>query len=423
MYVFPTADAFAPQEVVLAGFKQCVYGTIAFAVGSIVVAPKISPDLRSATHQATGGERGQVSSMQSQRQTSAAYQRRIAWGFLGLGVVSYLLSSTLIGRLPSIGAVVSQGQYLVVVGLCLLVWIAWLQRNRLRIWLLLSTTLLFPLVTMITRGFMGYGVVALLMVFAFTATFYRPRWHMVVTGVAAVYLGLTIFVGYKAQRTELRAAVWGEKDLGARWEQIEDIATDTKWFNPSNPVHIADIVGRLNLSYHVGVATEYVGHKQEFAQGETVWQAMIAVIPRVLWPSKPSVAGSQDIVSTYTGFEFAPGTSVGVGHVLEWYINFGTWGVILGFLLFGTIVTIIDIRASVYLERGNFQRFALWFLPGLSFLNVGGQFAALTSSLVAGILAVWGINTFVVPILLEDLSPRRSFPGTSRSGTSSLSRS
>ncbi len=47
-------------------------------------------------------------------------------------------------------------------------------------------------------------------------------------------------------------------------------------------------------------------------------------IPRALWPNKPVVGGSGDLVSTYTGIRFADGTSVGIGQVLESFVNFGT---------------------------------------------------------------------------------------------------
>ena len=48
--------------------------------------------------------------------------------------------------------------------------------------------------------------------------------------------------------------------------------------------------------------------------------------------------GGGTIVQDFTGIEFADGTSVGAGQVLEFYVNFGTWGVIGGFLLFGWLI-------------------------------------------------------------------------------------
>jgi hypothetical protein len=400
MFIFPTAELFVPKEVILKGFRQCVYATAAFAVGSIFFAPMISPE--------DSGAVDSIGRESSSETRSLRGQKPLAYVYLGIGILSYPLLGSFIGRLPSAQAIISMSQYLVLVALCVLCWIAWKRGKRRKLWVLLGIALLFPFVTMLTRGFAGYGIRAFLIIAAFVATFYRPRWHMVTVGAVLVYAGLSFYVGYMAHRAELRDAVWGGAGYETRWEQVEGIFEKTEAFTPTNPEHVGSVVGRLNLSYHVGLATEHIGKYQGHASGETVWQATTAMIPRVLWPSKPPVAGSQDIVATYTGQTFAVGTSVGVGHVLEWYVNFGTWGVVLGFLLFGTLVTAIDNRASFWLERGNVQQFVQWFLPGIAFLNVGGQFAALTSSFVAGWIAVWGINTFILPYILRK-SHRISF--------------
>jgi hypothetical protein len=59
------------------------------------------------------------------------------------------------------------------------------------------------------------------------------------------------------------------------------------------------------------------------------------MIPRVLWPDKPAVGGGGDIVSQFTGVQFARGTNIGPGQVLGFYMNFGIWGVIGGVCCLG----------------------------------------------------------------------------------------
>jgi len=108
--------------------------------------------------------------------------------------------------------------------------------------------------------------------------------------------------------------------------------------------------------------------------------AAFALVPRAIWPNKPAVGGSGNIVSKYTGLVFAEGTSVGVGPVLEFYINFGTTGVIIGFLIMGAIVGLIDEVAGERMLSGDWQGFIFWFLPGIAFLQVGGQLTEVTSS-------------------------------------------
>ena len=91
--------------------------------------------------------------------------------------------------------------------------------------------------------------------------------------------------------------------------------------------HLFALDQRLNQNYLVGMGV--MRHREgeaELLYGATVpfW----ALIPRAIWPDKPAVGGGGDLVSQFTGIKFAEGTSVGVGQVLEFYMNFGMPGVL-----------------------------------------------------------------------------------------------
>src|SRR5439155_19400119 len=87
--------------------------------------------------------------------------------YLALGAGSYAVMSMGIGALPSATAVFSTGQQLVVVGLALSCWNAWRTRSNGKLVLWVGVTLLLPFITIVTRGFIGYGAVAALTVFIF----------------------------------------------------------------------------------------------------------------------------------------------------------------------------------------------------------------------------------------------------------------
>jgi hypothetical protein len=108
------------------------------------------------------------------------------------------------------------------------------------------------------------------------------------------------------------------------------------------------------------------------------------------------VGGSGDLVSTYTGIRFADGTSVGIGQVLEAFVNFGSIGVAVCFLGLGAALTWIDRSAFDRLRSGDANRFLIRYLPGLSLLQVGGSFMEVTSTAAAGFAVALALNRLAV---------------------------
>jgi len=265
-----------------------------------------------------------------------------------------------------------------------------------------------PLLTVITRGFIGYGAVATLSVLIFLSNFVRSRIKIIVAGSLLGYMAISVYVTYMRDRKEIRVTVWGGQSLSNRFDRLMQTTSTFEWFDPSNQQHLERIDDRLNQSYLVGSAAARLDQTADFAYGETLWDAALALIPRALWPDKPITAGSGNLVSRYNGFHWEAGTSVGIGQVMEFYINFGTTGVVIGFMIFGVIVTALDILATERLANGDLHGFVLYFLPGLSFLQVGGQLVEITASAAAALLVAVVVNRF-----LDRLQRKQSAPDES----------
>lgn len=379
IYLFPWYQNL-DLNVVEAGFVQATYGVVAFAVGVLFLAPIV------------------MRMFQFPPSVGAARKPnpRLPKAYIAVGLVSYFVLMPILGRLPTLTALISASWNLVVVGFSLACWKAWHQRRNFMRWLFAAMSL--PFITIVFQGFLGYGAVAFIIVFAFLIRFARPRWKIVFGSLILFYLGISFYVTYMRDRPEIREVVWGKAPLTARVAQLYETISHPEWFNPYNNEHLWRIDIRLNQNFFVGVSVYYLDQGyRDYAHGETIWQALIALVPRALWPSKPIYAGGGNLVSEYTGIQFAQGTSVGVGQVMEFYINFGTTGVIFGFLLIGVIVAALDKAASERLQRGDWQGFALWFLPGIAFLNVGGSLVEVTSSAGAAVVAAHLINKYLLP--------------------------
>jgi hypothetical protein len=377
LYLMPSYQSF-DQRIVESGLEQSVYAAVAFAFSSLLLTPfllnfGILPRPKAPLHIDTN----------------------LPNAYIALGAGSYAIMSMGIGALPSATAVFSTGQQLVVVGLALCCWQAWRTRSNGTLVLWLGVTLLLPFVTIVTRGFIGYGAVAALTVFIFISGFLRPRPVVLAGGILLGYLGLSVFVTYMRDRQEIRQTVWGGQPMQVRLSQLEATVSRFEWFDLSNADHLHAVDGRLNQSYLAGLAVSRLSAIGGYAGGETFWEALLALVPRAIWPDKPVEAGSGLMVSEYTGLRFASGISVGIGQVMEFYVNFGTLGVVLGFLLMGVLVTTLDLAAAERLAVHDLHGFVLWFLPGISLLQVGGSLVEVTGSAAASVFVAVIANAYL----------------------------
>jgi hypothetical protein len=379
LYLDPRWDYYY-FELVEVGFEIATVGVVGFAVGVFV-----------------GGlflrrmSRKRVNEMkQAITQSSWNELNQLAWIFFAAGLIIQLLVQPMLGRLP-LTAVISALGKLSIAGACLGLYAAYRSGNseRIRQWLVVA--LAFPVITTVASAFIGYGVYALLSVVAFVVAFSRIRARHLLLVLPAIYLGLSIYVTYMRDRTEYRTAVWlDEVSLMSRLDRLADTFLDFGWFNPNDDKHREAIDLRLNQNELVGAAEERIATGQvPKLQGETFALALIAPIPRLLWPDKPVVAGSGDVVGDITGRTYTDETSVGVGQVLEFFINFGWTGELLCFIAFGIICRLLDHHAATSLAQSDFQRFLLFFLPGQGLLQQGGMVSEIVGSAVAAIVAAW----------------------------------
>ena len=365
-------------ELVETGFRQSVLAILGFAIATTMTSLLVRPA-------ATADEGTDAQSD----------QRRFAVVYLLVGVFAYIALFSPVGLLPTVTAITAVGQQLFVVGACLLCWHGWNRQRAGQLVLGILFAALLPLFTVLDQGFLSFGAAAATVVIAFISSF-LPRGRVIAISAIIGYLGLSLFVSYFRDREEIREVVWGGASLGARAQVLEASLRDFEFFSLSDPDHLSYVNQRLNQNILVGQAVRRLSVTHDFAQGSTLSESVLALVPRAVWPDKPIRAGSPEIATRYTGIRYAEGTSVGVGHVLEFYINFGTAGVFLGFITIGVILTLIDVRARRSLNASNERAFALWFLVGISFIHVGGSLVELSSSAGASLILAIVLNNVVL---------------------------
>ena len=394
IYVQPGYLSSDPDIVAL-GFQQSTFALGAFAVGVILLAPLLARRMQTRPPD--------VVSISQESPPVRLY--------LLVGLAAFIGVAVLPVRVPTLEAIGAQGWGLLIVGLGLGCWNAWRARS-LAFLLWLGGTLLPPFVTIVTQGFLGFGTVATMAILTFVASFSRPGWKGLLATLVLSYMALSVFVTYMRDRSQIRDVVWGGGPLAARVDQVTQTVGSLEWFDPSNPDHVDRIDSRLNQNLLVGQAVAYLNQGlAEYAQGGSVWNGVLALVPRAIWPGKPVAAGSAGLVSRFTGVEFASGTSVGIGNVMESYISFGTAGVLVAFAVLGTVIGTVDSMAGRRLRESDWRGFLLWYLPGLSLLQVGGSFVEITSSVGAALIAVLLVARLLRPVTASDVT--RHMVGTS----------
>ncbi|HUP90125.1 MAG TPA: hypothetical protein VM100_12260 [Longimicrobiales bacterium] len=384
-YLLPFTYKYDEVEVGI-GFEQTLYGIAAFCIGSLIVAPVLMRVIDPPRAPRAGDDR---------RLPNAT----LPYVYIGIGIASYLVITPLLGRIPTVAAVSVGLQQMMVPGLCLILWHAWFAKRKRQLAFGMAFALLFPLVTILRQGFLSYGAMALICIVTFMAAFFRPRWLLAIMLLFVMFAGFSFFVTYMRDRTDIRATVWGGQRAGARVGQLSTTLRDFDWFDPGDAEHWARVNSRLNQNVLVGYAVKNLQDETvDYAYGKTVVDGVLSLIPRAIWPQKPQTAGSGTVVTDYTGIKFARGTSVGVGQVMEFYINFGTLGVIIGFLLVGAVVTILDTWAAQRIWEGDWLQFAVWYLPGIALMQAGGSLIEVFSGAGSAIVAVLFVNRYIVSL-------------------------
>ena len=314
---------------------------------------------------------------------------RFWWFCLIAGLVFAFLCSPLLA-IPSIGAVVSTGSAIWILGTLLAYrWFTRHQQQQLVGWL--GVSLIYPVLTLFLGGFLSYGTAGLINALSVLLVTGRHLWRVLLAYGLALLLALSVFTAYFQNRNAIRDAVWYGASLEQRLDAASGVIRDFHIFDPFADDDITSTDQRLNQNYFTGLAALRIQAGQSTSlQGRTIGDAVIALIPRAIWPDKPVAAGSGTLVAESTGLILNESTSFGVGNVMEAYINFGLIGILFFFALFGYGLAWLDFTAFMAEREGNLRLLLSAFLPAVALIQPNGSFVELT----AGAASAWLAGRF-----------------------------
>ncbi|HLJ95084.1 MAG TPA: hypothetical protein VKU02_18050 [Gemmataceae bacterium] len=365
----------------IAGFLLTGYCMAGLLIGNVVLAPLLFAWLPSGRRLAS----------------DLPPSRELAIQYLVLGLIVNFVLAGILHFVPSLAAVLSGGLAMATAGLCLWWWHSWRTGQSRQMWLMAGTSLIMPVSTVVIEGFLGHGLSVLISIGGFIGVFFKPRITLVLVAIGAGLVGLSLFPAYMKARIEIRRAISGGETLQQRFQvTYSSLEEHWGWFDSHEKSQLDAIEERLNQNVLLGLASHNLQNgNARFANGETLSDAFLALIPRIFWPNKPKWAGSGDLVSRFTGMRFAAGTSVGIGHVMELYVNFGETALLVGYIVIGIVLRLLDLTAGIYLTTGAANRFVFWFVIGQSLLAVGGNFAEMAGGLAGYAVLCAVINRFL----------------------------
>lgn len=178
--------------------------------------------------------------------------------------------------------------------------------------------------------------------------------------------------------------MWGGAPLEDRLNATFDVVRDFEWFSSDHGEQVNALDERLNQNCFVGLAAKRIESGEvSYLYGRSLWEGLISLVPRAIWPDKPVFAGSPKIVSEMTGRVLSPNTSFGVGSVMELQINFGTAGVVVGFLIFGFVLRRLDRKAAMAERRKDYHKLMAYFLPAAAIIQPNGSMVEIFSGAAA----------------------------------------
>lgn len=397
IYRRDTASFGLPIAYLFALLLIHVPGAIAHLVGSYLPTPTILTE-KGMTMTALGsvafvigaalGRRGTPNLRRIRRQLLD--NRKLAL-FCLLGGWFFTYGLSFLGRIPSLGAAIEKGGAIWMLGVILGLRVAIARQDVGKILLWFSAMAVYPLLMLLLGGFLSYGSTAAIIVLGGLAiTLRNKRTVLIWTFIVSIF-AFNAFLNYFDQRETIRDAVWGGAPLASRIQVTYEAFRDFEWFDSDNTAQLSALDQRLNQNYFVGLAiTRIDSGSVDYLYGRSVWEGILGLVPRAFWPDKPVYAGSPKIVAEMTGLRLNPNTSFGVGNVMEFYINFGVTGVIVGFVLLGWLISWLDRRAAMAEFRGELTRIFLFFLFAVALIQPNGSMVELTSGSAAAVVAAYG---------------------------------
>jgi hypothetical protein len=213
--------------------------------------------------------------------------------------------------------------------------------------------------------------------------------------IGFIVIVVPILVAVQSVKSEYREATWGGKREGGI-ELFNELSAKKSKENSNDPFArsegVVRTVGRLTQGWHLGLTMRRVPVKQTWADGDEILSDILSsILPRLFYPEKKEV-NSPEKFYKYTGHRIIGETSMSIGILGDFYINFHRWGSYIMLFLFGAFISrflYFFLRKYVYANPLNI----IWIPFMLSYLiRANNDFYIVFNCMLKGFLIFLFIN-------------------------------
>lgn len=213
-----------------------------------------------------------------------------------------------------------------------------------------------------------------------------------------VFVGLIAFAILNPAKGQYRQQVWfgGEGDNPLEkvviWvDAVADQFTTLTNVNNSSSLEeqIRQPFSRLDLIHKFVWVLQLTPDNVPYYEGRTYSYLLVAWIPRILWPNKPSASSANAALDVdYRLLYPGQNATISIGQLPEAFANFGIPGIVFVMFLQGAIFATLDVvlnRASSHGGRAIYLTQMVYFLNGIGSSTVM-LFGALLQHIIANVL-------------------------------------
>ena len=254
-------------------------------------------------------------------------------GYL-LVFISYFLDLIdYLGFSGSIGSILSFTSYLKYVGaFCFLF-------SNSKMAYLFSGLIYFQLLVIVVRDsvFIDFFIWSTYLFFFVVLKFQIPFWLR----ATFILLAAPILITVQSVKKEYRQATWSNREE-ANLETFSDFAAEDfqeiSSQNYGQSGGVVSTVGRLSQGWHLAMTLRWVPTYQSLVNGEEILSDITSsLLPRIIINDKKTV-GTQEKFKKYTGYKLRGATSMTIGVLGDFYINFGVMGSFIMLFVFGAVI-------------------------------------------------------------------------------------